>query len=545
MAMLTRQRSIDRDYGFYIFIVPNKKYYITRAGTPLRLASFERLFLQELAMTKASGFIGRHGLWTDEQQAAAADVVGVLDEGKLRCFRVSVSDPQGKLRSKTLMPGPFRSALSNGVEFTNAQYGFDSAEGIAYNPFIDGGGFAMAEMAGFANVILVPDPLTFRQLPWAPGTGWVQGDLYFRDGRPVPFDARHRLKAALAELEREKYAFMTGLEIEFYVAKVLNAKLAPEDMGGLGQPPTPPVVEAAARGYSYQVEDNLDRVDDLLSALADYCVALKLPLRTMENEMGPGQLEFTFDVQPALQTADTTSLFRSMVKQVATRRGFHATFMTRPGLPNYVASGWHLHQSLATPEGKNAFASEQDPPELLSEVGRYFVGGLLEHAAAASVFTTPTVNGYRRRKPNSLAPDRATWGYDNRAAMIRVHGTPGDASCHIENRIGEPGANPYLYIASQALSGLDGLRRRIDPGAPETSPYAATHRPLLPTTLMEALDALNTSKFFRQQMSDKFVDWLIGMKQSEVNRFLAAEPQWQKKPDEVTAWEHREYFTRY
>ncbi|MDU3045730.1 hypothetical protein [Bradyrhizobium sp.] len=170
---------------------------------------------------------------------------------------------------------------------------------------------------------------------------------------------------------------------------------------------------------------------------------------------------------------------------------------------------------------------------------------MLEHAAAASVFTTPTVNGYRRRKPNSLAPDRATWGYDNRAAMIRVQGMPGEPSAHIENRIGEPGANPYLYIASQALAGLDGLRRKLDPGPLETSPYTATHRPLLPTNLMEALEALKGSSYFRAQLSDVFVDWLLGMKQSEVNRFLAAEPDWRATPDDVTAWEHREYFTRY
>lgn len=492
-----------------------------------------------------TGFIEAHGLWSDEQKSAASEALALAKEKGLRCVRVSVADPQGKLRSKTLMPGPFQAALKNGIEFTNAQYGFDSAEGIAYNPFVDGGGFGMAEMAGFANVILVPDPTTFRVLPWSPGTGWVLGDLYFRDGRPVPFDARHRLKAALAELSRERYSFITGLEIEFYVTKVIDPKLSPEDMGTLGLPPAPPVVEAAARGFSYQVEDNLDRMDDFICTLADHCIALDLPLRTMENEMGPGQLEFTFDVQSGLKTADTMSLFRSMVKQVATRMGLHATFMTRPGLPNYVASGWHLHQSLATPDGRNAFASEPGSGELLSDVGRHFVGGLLEHAAAASVFTTPTVNGYRRRKPNSLAPDRATWGYDNRAAMIRVQGMPGEQSAHIENRIGEPGANPYLYIASQALAGLDGLRRRLDPGPLESSPYTATHRPLLPTNLMEALEALKASSFFRSQFGDVFVDWLLGMKQCEVNRFLAAEPGWQSTPDDVTAWEHREYFTRY
>ena len=496
-------------------------------------------------MSTTAAFIEAHGLWSHEQRSAAKHVLEVVAKNGIHCIRVSVSDPQGKLRSKAVMPSFFQKVLKSGIEFTNAQYSFDSAEAMAYNAFAEGGEFGMPEMGGFANVVLVPDPLTFRQLPWCPGTGWILGDLYFRDGRPVPFDARHQLKSALADLERENYTFMAGLEIEFYVAKVVDSKLMPEDMGWFGAPPTPPIVEAASRGFSYQVEDNLDRMDDFVRTLVGHCEALQLPLRTVENEMGPGQLEFTFDVLPGLQAADSMSLFRSMVKQVAYRKGLHATFMALPGLPNYVPSGWHLHQSFKTSDGRNAFATEAGANDVLSETGRHFVGGILEHAAAASVFTTPTVNGYRRRKANSLAPDRATWGYNSRAAMVRVLGCAGEASAHIENRVGEPGANAHLYITSQVLSGLDGIRRGLEPGTPETSINSATHRPLLPATLMEALEALNKATFFRRQLGEAFVDWLVGMKQSEVNRFLASEPDWQQSPDRVTSWEHREYFTRY
>jgi glutamine synthetase len=496
-------------------------------------------------MHTMTDFIDKHGLWNDEQRAAARDALDVVTNKALRCVRVSVADPQGKLRSKTVMQGSFESVLRHGLAFTNAQYSFDSAENLAYDPFAEGGELGMPEMAGFASVVLIPDPLTFRELPWSPATGWVLGDLYLEDGRPVPFDSRHKLKESLARLKREKYGFVAGLEIEFYVTRVLDPKLTPEDMGSYGLPPTPPVVEAIARGFSYLVEDNLDRMDEFTSRLADYCLAVKLPLRTVEGEMGPGQLEFTFDVLPGLEAADTISLFRSMAKQVAHRMGLHATFMALPGLANYVPSGWHLHQSLVTSDGRNAFASKPGSGDLLSAVGRHFAAGLLEHAAEASVFTTPTINGYRRRKAKSLAPDRATWGHNNRAAMIRVVGMAGDASTHVENRIGEPAANPYLYIASQILSGLDGICRRLEPGPLETKPYGATHRPLLPANLIEAVEILRKSTFFRQQLGDKFIDWLIGMKQSEIKRFLASEPNWQHHPDQVTAWEHREYFTRY
>ncbi|MCW3551316.1 glutamine synthetase, partial [Burkholderia cenocepacia] len=128
---------------------------------------------------------------------------------------------------------------------------------------------------------------------------------------------------------------------------------------------------------------------------------------------------------PGLEVADTMCLFRNAVKQIARRHGYLASFMCRPSIPGFYASGWHLHQSLAHREtGENLFMPE--PGEPLSQLGQHWVAGLLEHAREASSFATPTINGYRRRRPNSLAPDRVCWAIDNRAAMVRVIAAPGD-----------------------------------------------------------------------------------------------------------------------
>src|SRR4029453_19211215 len=121
----------------------------------------------------------------------------------------------------------------------------------------------------------------------------------------------------------------------------------------------------------------------------------------------------------------------------------------------------------------------------LSEVGQHYMAGLLAHARAAAAFSTPTINGYKRYRPFSLAPDRAIWGRDNRGAMVRVLGGPGDPATHLENRVGEPAANPYLYVASQIVSGLDGLDRQLDPGPSADSPYEAAAE-LLPKSLGQA-----------------------------------------------------------
>jgi glutamine synthetase len=224
-------------------------------------------------------------------------------------------------------------------------------------------------------------------------------------------------------------------------------------------------------------------------------------------------------------------LFRNAAKQICRRHGYHASFMARPHLPNVMSSGWHLHQSLRSRgDGANAF-TPTTADAALSDAGMGFLGGLLANAPAATPLTTPTINGYKRYRANSLAPDRAAWARDNRGALLRVLGGIGDPATRIENRVGEPAANPYLYLASQIVSGLDGMASAIDPGPPVDSPYQAEAR-RMPATLEHALDLLDDSQRLRDGLGDGFVDYFLLVKRAEVARFHA----------EVTDWEHREYF---
>jgi glutamine synthetase len=225
-------------------------------------------------------------------------------------------------------------------------------------------------------------------------------------------------------------------------------------------------------------------------------------------------------------------LFRTAAKQLAHQMGLHATFMARPGLPNMFSSGWHLHESLRSREtGDNLFTSD-DEAHSLSLLGRQFVAGLLEHALPMTLFAAPTVNAYKRYKPYSFAPDRAVWAEENRGSMIRVQGSPFERGAHIENRVGEPGANPYFYLASNIAAGLDGIRRELTlPPLSGADPYAVD-APKLPASLWEAVEALERDDFFPGVFGKGFVTFLTWMNRNEVNRFLG----------EVTDWEMREYF---
>ena len=407
-------------------------------------------------LRKPANFVERHDLWSDAQAKAAAQVERIVKKEKLEVVRFSFADQHGVLRGKTLVAAEVAGAMRAGVTMTTTLLAKDTAHRTVYPVFTPGGGFAMTEMEGGGDFVMVADPSTFRILPWANKTGWMLCDIYFSNGKPVLFSARARCSDALATLAKAGFDFLSGLEVEFHLFKLENPRLAPADVTW---PPEAPDVSLLTQGYQYLTESRFDMLDSAVEILRRGIEKLGLPLRSVEVELGPSQCEFTFRPQLGLDSADTMVLFRAAVKQIARRHGFLASFMCRPALANVMSSGWHLHQSLVEARTRrNAFAF--DHADVLSTVGKYYLGGLLAHARAAAAFTTPTINGYKRYRPYSLAPDRAIWARDNRGVMIRVLGQPGDPVTRLENRVGEPAANPYLYMASQIYSGLDGIARR-------------------------------------------------------------------------------------
>jgi glutamine synthetase len=262
----------------------------------------------------------------------------------------------------------------------------------------------------------------------------------------------------------------------------------------------------------------------------------------LEVEFGPSQYEFTFAAETGITAGDAMVLLRSALKQVARRHGYLVSLMCWPRLPNALASGWHLHQSLLETKSKaNAFTSQVDK-DVLSPVGRKFLAGLLANASAATAFTTPTINGYKRYQGvNTMAPIQAVWARDNRGAMIRIIGEHGNPGTHLENRSGEPLANPYLYMASQIYAGLDGIDRNLDLGPATEAPYQKRSGVALPATLEEAVAALRANACFRAGFGEHFVDYYARMKEAEIARYRK-ETSNSPESAEVSEWEHREYF---
>jgi glutamine synthetase len=484
-------------------------------------------------------FVEQHGLWSAAQADAARAMEAAIAQFSLEVVRFGFADQHGIVRGKTLVAREAIKALRNGVRMVNTLLLKDTANKTVWPVFTQGGGFGTKDFEGAADIVLVPDPTTFRVLPWAEKTGWVQCEAMFPDGRPVPFDTRGVLRRALATLDQRGYALTTGLEVEFHVFRITNARNALADSGW---PPEPIEFELIDRGYQMLAEQRYDGVAPILDILRRDIVALGLPVKSVEVELGPSQCEFVFDVGRGMESADHMILFRNAAKQIMKRQGYHVTFMCRPKIPNVMSSGWHLHQSLADKKtGANLFVTDHPMKEAnhagayLSALGTQYLGGLIANTPGSAVFATPTINGYRRyARQMALAPDRVIWGHDNRGALLRVVGGPGEPATRIENRIGEPAANPYLYMASQIYAGLDGIDRKLDPGPAAHTPYEA-HAPMLPTTLEHAVAALRESACMRRGFGDAFVDYYAKIKEFELARFNA----------EVSDWEQREYFDFY
>lgn len=481
-----------------------------------------------------TSFAQRCGVHDARRAEAAERVARLIESSGLELVRIVWCDLHGVTRGKTLTAKAAIRALHDGVGMVSTLMLKDTSDRTAFKVFEPGG---TADLPGFAfanNLLLLPDPESFRPLPWAPATGWMLAQPWFQDARPVELDTRRILQSALARLNAAGFAMQCGLEVEFHIYRIDDARqqLDPEQAAWPGPPPHVSMVHP---GYNLLAEGWFDLAEEPLRIVQHTAQALGLPLCSLEIELGPSQVEAVFEVTDALTAADNMVLFRSGVKQALRRAGYHATFMCRPPFPNIMSSGWHLHQSLVEARtGDNAFRTQGAGD--LSPTGQHYLAGLLEHARGMTVFCTPTANGFGRFRPNALAPQAVLWGRDNRGAMLRVIGQGGDPATRIENRVGEPAANPYLYFASQVHAGLDGIERELQPPPPTEAPYAPAAT-MLPTSLGEALEALRSDAALVRAFGKAFVDYYTRIKQAELARFDAAQDKQE--------FQRREYFGRF
>lgn len=491
-----------------------------------------------------TGFAERCGIHDAERERDLQQTVRLIETSGLELVRLGWCDLHGFVRGKTVVAAAAERVMREGIGLVSTLMLKDTSDRTVFKVFEPDGTRGLPGFGQANNLVLLPDPASFRQLPWTTGTGWLRCQPWFQDGVPVELDTRRVLQRALDRLQAAGFGMVCGLEVEFHIYRIRDAGAQLDPLQADWPGPPPASLEMVHPGYSLLGEVWYDMADEPLRIVQRTAQALGMPLLSLELEFGPSQVEAVFDATDAMTAADNMVLFRSAVKMALRRAGYHASFVCRPPFPNVMSSGWHLHQSLVRGhDGLNAFRREKpeagttprDARHTLSAEGDHYLAGLLEHARSAAVFATPTVNGFGRFRPNALAPQSVLWGRDNRGAMLRVVGECGDPATRIENRIGEPAANPYLYLASQVHAGLDGIERKLRAPPATDAPYG-TEAARLPTSLPEALDALAADPVLVAGFGTAFVDYFQRIKRAEATRYDEAADK-----DE---FQRREYFSR-
>jgi glutamate---methylamine ligase len=385
----------------------------------------------------------------------------------------------------------------------------------------DGAGFA-----GFAtwldltpahpDLMAVPDASSAIQLPWKKEVAWVAARATM-EGKLVDQAPRNVLERVVAEAAKDGLRVKTGVEPEFFLLTADGSQISD------------PYDNAEKPCYDQQA---VMRRYDVIAEACDYMLELGWEAYQNDHEDAIGQFEMNWKYDDALQTADKHSFFKFMMKSVAEKHGFRATFMPKP-FKGLTGSGCHAHISVWSMDGKsNAFADKSKELHL-SDQGRNFLGGIMKHASALAAICNPTVNSYKRiNAPRTSsgatwAPNTVTWTGNNRTHMVRVPG-PG----RFELRLPDGAANPYLLQAVIIAAGLDGVRTKADPGKRhDIDMYQMGHTvknaPKLPLNLLDALREFDKDKTLKSMLGDEFSSAFIKLKTKEWDSYTSHFSQWE------------------
>jgi glutamine synthetase len=416
------------------------------------------------------------------------------------------TDIEGHLKSFAVTPSEVEEALNDGM-------GFDGSSITGFN--------AIEE----SDMVAIPDPSTFQLMPAREGEMKMARmicDIVTPDGNPYEGDPRYVLRRALERMRDLGFdTFNVGPELEYFLFE--------SDKG----------TETLDEG-GYFAMTTLDAASGLRQETVHALESMGIPIEYVHHEVGPSQHEIDMRFAPALEMADHTVTYRLIVKEIAKKAGYHATFMPKP-IFGENGSGMHTHQSLFT-DGRNAFFDGDDQWHL-SAAGKAFIAGQLRHAREIAAIFAQWVHSYKRLVPGYEAPVYVAWSQRNRSALIRIplYKPGSEQATRAEIRCPDPACNPYLTFATLLHAGLEGIEQGYElPEPMETNLYHLTPEQRsergivsLPETLGEAIDALAKSDLARKALGPHIFDRYIELKRKE----------WDEYRVQLTGWELDRYLS--
>lgn len=429
------------------------------------------------------------------------DIIQRVEDEDVKFIRLQFTDMTGHMRNMAITVSKLIQALDNKV-------------------LIDGSTLKGVLCLDDCDLYLHPDPNTFAIFPWRPHSGKVARlicDVYTPDGKPLVCDSRMVLKREIERAKKMGYTLNVGPECEFFLF----------DTDDDGNPTTIPGDEAGCFDLA-----PLDSGENCRRDIGLNLEEMGYVVEFSQHETGKGQHEIVFRHEEALATADKLITFKNVVKTLAKRNGFHATFMPKP-FTDENGSGMHL-KFFMFKDGKNVFYSENDPKHL-SETAYKFLAGLLKYTADMSCLTNPIVNSYKRFTPGFDAPCYISWSTQNSSLLVKIPPQPYPEDACIELRSPDPSANPYLAIAACLKAGLDGIEKDIElPPSVDVNIHTLSNREKemlgvknLPISLNEAIKIAKNSDFITELLGSEFKDAYLKMKAEEYHDYGKRVTQWE------------------
>jgi glutamine synthetase len=432
----------------------------------------------------------------EELEQAVAD-------GTVDTVLLAIADMEGRLQGKRLTARHF---LDEVVEH--------GAEGCNYLLAVDVdmetvSGYEMSSWErGYGDFEMKPDLDSLRPIPWHPATVLVMADLAWPEGGDVVASPRQILRRQLDRLAERGLTANAGTELEFIVFRT-------------------PYEEAWKRGYRdlepanlYNIDYSLlgtARVEPLIRRIRNEMAAAEMKVENSKGECNLGQHEINFHYGPALRVADDHAIYKNGAKEIASQEGHSITFMAK--FNELEGNSCHIHCSLGTEDGGNAFADDE-------KMFEHFVAGQLAALRELTLFFAPNVNSYKRFAEGSFAPTAVAWGRDNRTCSMRVVGH--GQGLRVENRLPGADVNPYLALAAMIAAGLAGIDGEFELEPPVEGNAYTSDKPRVSTNLYEARDLFAGSQLAREAFGDEVVDHYVNRAQVELDTFEAAVTDWEK-----------------
>ncbi len=413
-------------------------------------------------------------------------------------IRVAAADLNGVMRGKRV-PASYAAKLDKGaVRLPFSALNVDIlGEDIANSPLVFD--------SGDADGILRPSGRGPVLMPWLATPSELHPmTMHYDDGKPFYGDPRNVLQTVLDQYETRGWQVIAATELEFHLVDDSGKTLAPAVNPITGKPMATSDVLSL---------DALDAYDAFFTDVYNGAAAMGIPAQAAIAEAGVAQFEINLNHGPAMRAADDAQLFKMLIRGLARKHGFAATFMAKPFL-NDAGNGLHVHFSILDQDGTNIF---DDGSETGSPILHHAIAGCLEAMADSTLIFAPHANSYNRMVENAHAPTGISWAYENRTAAIRVPGGA-PAARRIEHRVAGGDANPYLMLAAILGAAMMGIEDGHTPPPPITGNAYAQDLPQIPTDWGAAIAQFATSDITRRFLPDSCIRNLILTKKQELKR---------------------------